>query len=531
MGGPVKVQWSGSTRTTAAEAGTGPPTDVAVLDARGGPGAGVGWIRSGVPLAALGGGLAGAVLFLLAHRGLPDDTYITLDYARNLVEHGHWGLTAFRDANSATSPLNVWLLAAGILVVGRPVVALGLLLVLTTALTAVWAVGLAREVGLRPPAVAGLVVGLIVTSPLFASVVGMESFLVAALLVGVARYAVPRRPVAAGVVTGLAVLARPDLVLPAVVVVAVLFLARAPRRPRQALLALGVGAAVALPWHVWSWFVLGSFVPDSLIIKTGGAFPGGEVFGNGPLFILARQPLPTLLVAAVAVTGLAVVVVAAVAWTRGRDRPVDRVVVACGLGALAHYGAYTVLGVSSYLWYYSPSLALLTVCAALGAADLADRRTGLAVTGLGVLAGVSVGLQIAGGVPWSVPVYYGNWATAAQYQAAGHDLAAVLPPGAAVEAPGEIGGLAYACECDIVDGFADSARVRALATERAAQAGPLSRLLLRVNYLHGDDETPRPVQYVVRWERGVGPGSPTDVPGLGAGRLFLDTPRPGEAYD
>ena len=154
----------------------------------------------GTVVVALAGGLAGAVLFLLAFRGMPDDSYITLDYAKNLVEHGHWGLTRFRDANTATSPLNIWLLAGGILVTGRPAVAVGIVLVLTMAALAVWAAGLAEELGLRRPVVAGLVVGLIVTSPIFASVVGMESFLVAATLVGVARYAVARRPVAAGVV-------------------------------------------------------------------------------------------------------------------------------------------------------------------------------------------------------------------------------------------------------------------------------------------------------------------------------------------
>ncbi|MEJ2886718.1 hypothetical protein [Actinomycetospora aeridis] len=179
---------------------------------------------------AAGGAVAGALLFLAAYRGMPDDSYITLDYARNLAELGHWGLTPFRDANSATSPLNVWLLAAGTLLTGRPVVAVGLVLVLTTATTAVWAAGLAQVVRRRPTVVAGLVVGLVVTSPIFASVVGMEAFLAAALLVGVPRYGVARRTVPAGVVAGLAALVRPDLVLPALVVLAVLFATPAPRR-------------------------------------------------------------------------------------------------------------------------------------------------------------------------------------------------------------------------------------------------------------------------------------------------------------
>jgi hypothetical protein len=469
------------------------------------------------------GAVAGGVLFLLAYRGMPDDSYITLDYARNLAEHGHWGLTLHRDANTATSPLNVWLLAAGILVSGgRPVVAAGLVLVLSTALLGGWAAGLADELGRRRSVVVGLVVGLVVTSPIFASVVGMESFLAAALLVGVARYAAPRRAVAAGVVTGLAVLCRPDLAVPAVVLLAVLFLGAAPRAPRRMLLAWGVAAVVVLPWHVFSWFALGGFVPDTLVIKTGGAFPNGEVFGNGPLFFAQRWPVAMVLVFAVVAAGLATLVASGLAWARGSGRLADRVVVACGVAGLAHYAVYAAMGVSSYIWYYCPSLGLLTVCAALGAAELSARRIGALTAALAVVAGAGVGLQTALGVPWSQPALFGNWATSGQYLAAGEQLGRAVPPGRSVLAPGEIGALAYGCRCDIVDGFSDHARLMALVTQREATAGPVGRFLLRLDTLHADRSPVRPTDHVLRYVKGTGPGWPTDVPGRGPGRLVLD---------
>ncbi|MDT7745047.1 MAG: hypothetical protein QOE59_4125 [Actinomycetota bacterium] len=471
------------------------------------------------------GALAGAVLFLLAHRGMPDDSYITLDYARNLALHGHWGLTEFRDSNTATSPLNVWLLAAGILVTGgRPVVAAGLVLVLSTALAGGWAAGLADALGRRRSVVAGLVVGLIVTSPIFASVVGMESFLGAALMVGVARYAAQRRAVAAGVVSGLAVLGRPDLAVPAAVVLAVLFLGTAPRAPRRMFLAWGVAAVVVLPWHVWSWFVLGGFVPDTLVIKTGGAFPNGEVFGNGPLFFFERWPVATVLISAVVLAGLGALVASAVAWVRGAGRLADRVVVACGVAGLAHYAVYAAMGVSSYLWYYAPSLGLITVCAALGAAELSGRRIGALTAALAVVAGAGIGLQTALGVPWPFPALFGNWATSAQYLAAGEQLGRAVPPGQSVLAPGEIGALAYGCECDIVDGFSDHDRLMALVAQREAAAGPVGRLLLRLDVLHANRSPVRPTDHVLRWVAGTGPGWPTNVPGRGPGRLVLDPP-------
>ncbi|PVZ09640.1 ArnT family glycosyltransferase [Actinomycetospora cinnamomea] len=501
----------------------GPPRDVPTVPDEAEPSARRRrWWRSSTALVAAGGGLLGALLFLVAYRGMPDDSYITLDYARNVVEHGHWGLTPFRDANSATSPLNVWLLAAGILVTGRPVVAVGLVLIATTALTAVWAAQLGRLVGVRPPLVAGLTVGLLVTSPVFAAVVGMESFLVAATLVGVARYAAERRAVAAGVVTGLAVLTRPDLVLPAVVLVVVLFLVRGPRAWRGTLLALGVGALVTLPWHVWSWFVLGSFVPDSLIIKTSGAFPGGEVFGNGPLFMAERWPIPMLAVGVVAGVGVVSVVASAVRWVRGRDRLLDRVVVAAGLAGGAHYAAYAAMGVSSYIWYYCPSLALLTLCAAVGAADLRARVTGTVVTGLVLVAGIGVGNQVALGVPWPHPAIFGNWASATDYLHAGTQLGRTLPPGQSVLAPGEIGTLAFGCECDIVDQFSDRARLMSIVDSRLATAGPLEGALLRLNFLHAERLPVEAPDRQLVYETGPGPGWPTYVIGRGAGHLVLE---------
>ena len=61
------------------------------------------------------------------------------------------------------------------------------------------------------------------------------------------------------------------------------------------------------------------------------------------------------------------------------------------------------MGVSSYLWYYAPSLGLITVCAALGAAELSGRRVGALTAALAVVAGAGIGLQTALGVPWALP--------------------------------------------------------------------------------------------------------------------------------
>lgn len=86
------------------------------------------------PCAALGA-LGGALVFLGAHRALIDDAYITLDYARTLARHGQWALEPGHQANTATSPLNVLVLAGLIVLSGAPVWSVGVLLVATLAVT------------------------------------------------------------------------------------------------------------------------------------------------------------------------------------------------------------------------------------------------------------------------------------------------------------------------------------------------------------------------------------------------------------
>ncbi|WP_254897332.1 hypothetical protein [Amycolatopsis sp. Hca4] len=81
------------------------------------------------------GAVLAAALFLVVRGSLTDDGYITLAYAKNLAVHGEWGIIPGSPANSATSPLNVLLLAALTLVTRvaggpHPVVALGILTVL-----------------------------------------------------------------------------------------------------------------------------------------------------------------------------------------------------------------------------------------------------------------------------------------------------------------------------------------------------------------------------------------------------------------
>ncbi|NUP51773.1 MAG: hypothetical protein HOW97_31315, partial [Catenulispora sp.] len=88
-------------------------------------------------LLALAASILSALVFLACHRALIDDSYITLGFVRDVALRGHWGLISSRVSNTATSPLNVLVLAAITLVVRNPVVATGVAQVTAAGGTAV----------------------------------------------------------------------------------------------------------------------------------------------------------------------------------------------------------------------------------------------------------------------------------------------------------------------------------------------------------------------------------------------------------
>jgi hypothetical protein len=122
-------------------------------------------------------------------------------------------------------------------------------------------------------------------------------------------------------------------------------------------------------------------------------------------------------------------------------------------------------------------------------------------------------------LPWTHPVIYGNWAYASDYLAVGAEIGEVVGD-ATVVAPPEIGATAYGCECSMVDMFSDPGRTLPLIAERLEQAHPVTRFLLRANFLHLDwSQQPREAEYRVIWTQGRCPGaSPRGPPTAPAAR-------------
>lgn len=448
-------------------------------------------------------GVVAALLFWIVHSTLIDDAYITLDYARNLAFHFHWGLIRQETANSATSPLFVVLVASTTAITRNAVFGLGVAFVGIWVALATWLTRAATAVGLRI-SFAALAVLLLLLNPWLLSATGMETLLIAAILAGLLCYAVEQRPIAFGVVAGAGLLARVDIVIfVAVLVLGVLSLRRALLRITLAM------AAVSGPWFIWSWLRFGSAIPDTFVIKTLQRKFAGYSFATGLRLWADFKPGATYVSFVTAALGA----VALLVWFSVRHlRPKEiraqfDPVAALGAGGIAYYLAYCALRVPPYQWYYGPTLVSLSIALVflLPALPFEGARIGFQRVRLPVwtalLAAVvaaEAGLVVDNGVPWRpVAAVNGNWATPAQYARIGRELRRIVGD-RTVMSPGEIGTLAYFCDCAIVDEFADRGLVVPQVERRVAGAGLISRSLLRLNYTSLDrSRLPRLAEYAL----------------------------------
>lgn len=436
------------------------------------------------------GALVGACVFAAVGRALVDDAYISLDYARTLGLSGGWGMYPGLTANTATSPLTV-LLTGGVTALTRDAfAATGVVLALTFAATGAGLTRIGDRLGLPAHRAPAFGLSLLATSPLLLSTVGLESYLALALMTGLAERALARGRWTTGVLAGLLVLTRPDLVVVGLVAVAV-----AGRGWWKVALA---ASATALPWAAWSWWVLGSAVPDTLLVKSGVRW-GPWDYANGPLLWWAKFPVATALIAVPAVAGL----VALPFWLRSHGpRPVGAVL---GLGSLAHAGVMCSLEVAPFHWYYAPAAGGLGLLAALTCARAQRPPVRIAATAGAAALAVTCVATAAGAV---LPPLTSNWATMAQYVR----IADSLPTGATVESPGEVGTLAYHCRCRVLDGLADRGSLSPLIESGVAAATGPAGWLLRLNYLRFRPVPPAPRQYRITTRVVRDPTAPMGTP-------------------
>lgn len=435
-------------------------------------------------LAAYGAGV-GVVLFAVARKAMPDDALISLSFARNVAEHGCWCLTTGIESNTATSPLNVWLLAGLIFVTGHAFIAAGVLLAACLAACAVWLYSLGGWWS------ALLGVALLASSPVLTSSVGLETYLAAAALVGLVRYGAARRWLVASAFVGAGILTRPDLVVPAVVAVALLALTY-----RKLLWSLPVGGLVAMPWLAFSWWHFGSAWSNTVPLKSAaGGWNGGTAFIYSVDYFYATFPAATALTIATFAGGVVALVVGA-----ARRR---WVVVAMAGAGLAHWAVLAAASAPPTEYYLGPALVGLGLAAVLMGADRWSWRGWSALLIIGSLA-----LSATQGSLWAegVAPMRQNWVSDDEYAR----VAARLPTNGIIYTTTEIGALAFYCQdrgCTIIDQFL----AYPAATDAWVQKWRAAHPWAEWNYARYRQSAPIPVRYRLDY-RVVDPNNPGDWP-------------------
>jgi hypothetical protein len=330
-----------------------------------------------------------------------DDSHINFRYVENLKAGNGWVFNAGEHYNASTSVLNPLLTAIVSVLVGSVPVA-SHVVGYATLFTGTTLLGLTLL--RRGYVVAGTALPVMtLCSPHFMSTWGIETQLFFGLLLLFVAAEMHGRERLSWLALGLLVLTRPDgLVLVALKAAVVLV-----RRREVPWMGLWIVAAVLLPWALFSLAAFGEVSPGTLSSKVEQAESGfwgeGNVYWAGLTGRFNGQYAATeYLYPAVALVGLIAVLV------RRSTRPLAFV----AAYAVLQQAGYTILGPSSYDWYYVSVFygvaffALLALDAGLAAVW---RRASAALRGSGraVVAGALAVAALAGSayvwLPRSVP--------------------------------------------------------------------------------------------------------------------------------
>ncbi len=425
-----------------------------------------------------------------------DDTYITLVYVRNLADHVGWGFFPGQTTNTATSPLNVIVLAAFAKVTGSALTAVAVAMAAEWTLTLAVLLRISRQI--TGAAYAGLFTfAILATSPLLLSAIGLEGYLYILLLLTALLQFLTRRWGPMAVALGLLTITRPEGLLLLIVILAVLPTSWSTRG--RVVLTYGL---TILPWYLFSWVQLGSLIPDTLIIKVDQQpWDGTTLFVNGPLLYLDRFPAATI----GSVWPVLLIPFALLALRRGTS-VARRAMVALVLYGVAHYLAYSALGVPPFHWYYTHEVVVIALLGGLGAGESLRRLAAwrptigrpLAYAATLLPAATLVTLLAGQGAPLGQAPIHSNWAQPEQYRTIAGDIRAEVEPGATVDFRGEVGTLSWYSDRYLLDTFTDRDRTSA-AIDRLGDDQPAPvRWLLTINFLWRDDAVPLPAAaYVI----------------------------------
>jgi hypothetical protein len=387
-----------------------------------------------------------------------DDAYIFFSYAKNLVNGQGYVFNPGERVNATTSPLYTFFLSAMfVLLRGIPGVTIPFLghcigaislFLMCFFLMRTFEDGSSQGFALVLPLV-------LLANPLLAGGIGMETFMAMMLGTGCIFAYVKGRLRIASLVCSFAVLARPDLILLAALMVGY-HLVRTRRFPTITM--VGLFMVPILAWLIFSYWYFGNLLPSTLAAKL--AQTKANLWGEGLVFFkgftagfiwfggdMPRDPLAKVLLVSFAgilftagFLGIITILMRYREWSIFKH-PAFHLIVLWNVTYLVAYGL--VLNAPAYSWYYTPlSLTLALVMSlpleALHRLVLKTDRGAVLVFLPAVLA-VLVGMGCLGP---TLPLRNWELAKYETYKRAAEWLNADAKEGSAVGA-GDIGVLRY----------------------------------------------------------------------------------------
>lgn len=419
----------------------------------------------------------------LFQNALIDDTFITLTYSRNILAHGVWGLLNNQITNTATSPLNVLQLTIlGLIFGDSPRITL-IATFIQICISLVFLEKISKLLFMKT-VYGRLSAILLVLNPLLISTIGLESYLYITLIILCLHAYLVSRWKSLAILLGLLTITRPDGIL-----FLFIFLIFLPNR-KLIFLFLVTYVLSILPWFIFSWFYLGSFIPDTFFIKSAQSSWENYSFVNGEFLYFNRYPFETI-VSFSSILSLFFLFIRKI-----RQSVFIKLLL---LLIVTHYLGYSVIHVPPYRWYYAPEIALLTLLAVFSFGLISPNYwkkylyPDSILWGYTLFCTLSMGFLISksNGSFLEMPIHT-NWATQAQYkelgmwlkERCGYDV---------IQLQGEIGTIEYYSDCFLIDPFSDRNWVHEY-TSMLYPKDSIGNTILRINNLFYKDtkQIPQP---------------------------------------
>jgi hypothetical protein len=314
-------------------------------------------------LAALG--IVSYHAFLVRHFQL-DDALIYYRYVRNALSGHGLVYNPGERFNALTSPLYTYVSLVAAALTGDVQVSQMALGGLFLGLTAIGVIGLFRDMGLA--GYGGAAALLLASTRFYYSTFGLETSLFLFLLTLAIWLYLRRRLTACGFVLGLLVLTRADGIVLAAVLLVDHVGRRSSRFPLGAFVAF---VAPLVPHFLFTYHYYGAFLPNTLAAKVAQGRSG--LWGESALLFLDPRPVYVWLFDRRPAVPLILLGLGGLGAVRGWSLAAPRLL---AIYVVLYTGAYTLLRVPFYHWYYATHVYAACLFAALGLAVVSGALSG-----------------------------------------------------------------------------------------------------------------------------------------------------------